>query len=126
MSRESLDAMAGGGRFRGARWSGVEEVTVATLDTIVRTYGTPRSCRIDVEGYEGKVLAGRSHPIPTLSFEAMPDLAGVAEACVARLSQLGHYVFNIAIGESLKWEFEDWCDGGSVLARVDDLGVGVG
>lgn len=126
MSREFQDAMARSGRFRGAGWTGAEEVPVVTLDMLLRAYGTPRFCKIDVEGYEGEVLAGLSHPIPALSFEATPELAGVAEACVQRLSQLGDYGFNLAIGESLRWEFEDWCDGRSVLARVDDLGSGVG
>lgn len=125
-SREFQDVMARSGRFTRARWTGPEEVPVVTLDMLLRVQGTPRFCKIDGEGYEGGVLARLSRPIPALSFEATPELAGVAEACVLWLSQLGDYVFNLATGESLTREFEDWCNGRSVLARVDDLGSGVG
>ena len=51
-------------RFAGARWEEQIPVTVTTLDQLIRQYGSPTFCKIDVEGAELDVLQGLSQAIP--------------------------------------------------------------
>jgi len=47
------------------------EITVptTTLDDLIEEFGKPKYIKIDVEGYEDKVLEGLSHKIDLISFE---------------------------------------------------------
>lgn len=51
-----------------AKWV---EVTMraATLDALIEEFGKPKYIKIDVEGYEHKVLGGLSHKVDFISFE---------------------------------------------------------
>ena len=40
-----------------------------TLDRLIRDHGRPAFVKIDVEGFEDRVLAGSARPVPALSFE---------------------------------------------------------
>ena len=94
--------------FRAVRWEESVEVSVVTLDSLIETYGTPRFCKIDVEGYEAEVLAGLSRAVPGISLEFVSgDLDG-AVACIHRLGELGAYEFNAIQGEGREFLFSEW------------------
>jgi len=44
-------------------------VQTTTLDALIEEFGKPKYIKIDVEGYEDKVLDGLSHKIDLISFE---------------------------------------------------------
>jgi len=95
-------------RFKKYNWDEHIEVKTATLDCLMRIYGTPTFIKIDVEGYEYEVLKGLSQPVKALSFEFVPEIIKIATDCVAHLSSLGVYEFNWSQGESMHFEFPEW------------------
>lgn len=56
--------------FPDYRYDKKEKVQVVTLDDLIKEYGLPKYCKIDVEGFEWKVLKGLTRPIPYVSIEA--------------------------------------------------------
>jgi FkbM family methyltransferase len=102
--------------FAGVRWDSATEVTVVTLDDLIRSHGMPSFCKIDVEGYEAEVLSGLSALVPALSFEFVAGQLDVAAACVRRLRQLGAYRFNVVLGEQRTFAFDSWIDTGAIEA----------
>lgn len=104
--REHLRTTSPG--FRQVRWDDSVTVTVTTLDHLIRQYGPPGFCKIDVEGYEAEVLAGLSRPLPALSFEFVNGTLGQALRCLDELDRLGRYRFNVVAGEQRSFIWEVW------------------
>lgn len=94
--------------FKAVRWDREVTVAVTTLDHLIAQYGEPRFCKIDVEGFELKVLQGLSRPIAALSFEYIPAAISMAMSCIDRLESLGHYEYNLALGETHSLQFARW------------------
>jgi hypothetical protein len=63
--------------------------SVTTLDALIGEYGEPCFIKIDIEGYEAEVLAGRSRSVQALVFEFQNALPDVREACLRRLRDKG-------------------------------------
>jgi FkbM family methyltransferase len=111
-----------GGRnpgFRDVRWESRRRVTVTTLDALIAAHGTPRFCKIDVEGYEAEVLAGLSTPLEGVSVEFVAGALEVAERCVTRLVALGDYRFNVIEGERRAFRWPTWRPADATLAWLD-------
>lgn len=96
--------------FAWVEWGSRVEVPATTLDALIAAHGEPDFAKIDVEGMEHEVLAGLSRPLRALSFEFVPASLGSALASLERLEGLGRYEFNVAMGESLRFEFGRWGD----------------
>ena len=111
--------------FRGVRWDDSVEVQVTTLDALIEEYGLPRFCKIDVEGYEAKVLAGLSQPIPALSVEFVAGALDIAEACVRRLEALSGYEFNAIEGEERRFMSKRWLAAEEMVAWLRGVGGNV-
>jgi FkbM family methyltransferase len=95
-------------RFRGITWDTKEVVETTTLDILIKEYGTPKFCKIDVEGYEVEVLKGLTSPIPFISIEFTPELKHKTFECMEYMTKVSDYVFNYSEGESLKFSFDNW------------------
>lgn len=93
-------ANAGAPGWHGQEWDREIEVTAVTLDSLVKAYGIPAFIKIDVEGFEDRVLDGLSIAVPALSFEFTTHQREVAFRCLKRLRELGPYRFNSCLGES--------------------------
>ncbi len=106
--------------FRRVRWDESVEVAVTTMDALIETYGVPRFCKIDVEGYEAEVLAGLNHPLPGLSLEFVSGELDVAVECIRRLEQLASYEFNAIFGETRAFLFDDWQTADFVAAWLEE------
>jgi FkbM family methyltransferase len=74
-------------------------VPVTTLDEQIQTHGTPRYCKIDVEGYSLEVLQGLSQPVEIISFEYHGDEFDRAVACLDHLERLGSLSLNVTPAE---------------------------
>jgi FkbM family methyltransferase len=104
--------------FRGVHWNRRIEVETTTLDQLIARFGTPAFVKIDCEGSEPAILSGLTQPVPALSFEFLPWTPADAEACVARLKQLGPYAFNWSKGETSELASAHWLSDREVLAAL--------
>lgn len=68
MSKDWIDAVSKS-RLKDRKWNRLEHFYVSTLDRLIDRYGTPKFCKIDVEGYEEEILKGLTSPIRYISFE---------------------------------------------------------
>ena len=107
--------------FRGARWCERIAVEVLTLDGLITAHGVPAFCKIDVEGYEDRVLEGLSQPLPALSLEYLPAALEPALAAIARLGRLGTYRFNRSPGESLRLPSMRWRGAAEMMAELRQI-----
>ncbi len=88
--------------FANVLWDQRLTTPVLTLDALLRQYGRPVFCKIDIEGSEPAALQGLHETLPALSFEYIPATRERATACLERLNQLGSYRYAYAIGESAR------------------------
>jgi FkbM family methyltransferase len=101
----------------GASWSGSIDVKITTLDSMVAKYGVPAFIKIDVEGFEDRVLAGMSFQPQALSFEFHFALMNVVGACLKSLALQEAYRYNYTIGMNPTLELTSWVGAGE-LERI--------
>ncbi len=100
------------------RWDDSVEVKKTTLDEMIKTFGVPDFCKIDVEGFEEEVLAGLSYPIPALSFEFFPATFRRSSLCIDLLMSLGNYQFNWSVAESFYLQSPEWLDADAIKKAI--------
>jgi FkbM family methyltransferase len=116
LSRDWVSGVSQDPRFAGVAWSPGRRVELGTLEQLVERFGTPEFVKIDVEGFEGEVLAGLSTPVRGLSFEYLPAARAVALECIDRLTELGRYRYNWSPGESHRLTEPRWLDSARMRA----------
>jgi FkbM family methyltransferase len=120
-SSEFLAAAEGAGGWEGQVWDRSITVPCVTLDGLVEAHGVPAFVKIDVEGFEDRVLAGLTRPLPALSFEFTTIARDCAARCLDRLARLGPYRFDVALGESQRLVFGDPTDATAMAAYLHGL-----
>ena len=68
-SDDFVRAADGAAGWEGQVWDRTIAVPCVTLDRLIAEHGRPAFIKIDVEGFEDRVLAGLSQPVAALSFE---------------------------------------------------------
>jgi len=110
------------GRFaKGNKWVETEKIATTTLDYLLNQYGLPAFCKIDVEGFEKKVLSMLKRQIPSISFEFCREFFDDAKDCVNHLLSIGKYRFNCSIGESMELLSPVWLAPDRLYAILDSL-----
>jgi FkbM family methyltransferase len=107
--------------FADVDWSERVDVQVTTLDALIREYGEPVLCKVDVEGYELGVLRGLSSTIPLISFEYVPAAMPRAYACLDRLAELGNYRFNLMTSEEPTLALTAWVSGSQLRTELERI-----
>ncbi len=121
MNQSWIRRVQNSGRFVRYRWPKKVKVPVTTLDHLIRQYGAPVFCKIDVEGYEVEVLRGLSHPINAVGFEFTHEMIESTYRCIQILSALGSYRFNYSLGESMEMALNTWVDAGEIRSVLAGL-----
>lgn len=116
-----IHAADGAAGWEGQRWDETLTVPCVTLDDLLRAHGRAHFIKIDVEGFEDRVLAGLSEPVPALSFEFTTIARDVARRCLDRLARLGPYRFDIALGETQRLVHDRWIAADDMRRMLDGL-----
>lgn len=109
------------GRLSNYKWNKKKLVQVTTLDALIKEFGLPVFCKIDVEGFEYQVLKGLSRPIKYLSFEFTKEFLDDTNICIDYLLSLGYTQFNCSIGESMQLLFPAWVTAGNLLKKLNSI-----
>lgn len=96
------------GRFKNMVWDQQIEVPITTLDDLVSEFGTPRYCKIDVEGFERDVVRGLSSKIGVISFEFTSEYIEHSMEVIEMLIRLGYRHFNVSVGDQPEFQWPDW------------------
>lgn len=122
-SEEWRSAVIRSGRFLSYCWGKKTLVSVTTLDALIKKFGAPQFCKIDVEGFEYEVLKGLSQPLPIVSFEfTYPEYFNKTKACLDYLVALGRTKFNLSVGDSLVLEFKNWVAPKTIEEKLKSFG----
>lgn len=95
-----------------------EVVPVLTLDQLIRDYGTPSFCKIDVEGYEREVLQGLTQPVDLLSIEYNREFWPETSDCLEILAREKIYRFNYTLGDAPSFVSPQWMDANEIKKRL--------
>jgi len=120
MSEEWIDCVRDSDMFftstSAFQWHENVTVPVTTLDKLIRKYGSPAVCKIDVEGFEYQVIKGLSQPAEMISFEftPTPKLINQSIESIKHLSTIGNVQFNYSFGESMILALPEWVDDGKI------------
>jgi FkbM family methyltransferase len=108
------------GRFsRNYVWNKTEEVRATTLDALIAEHGMPDFCKIDVEGYELRVIQGLSKPISVVSFEFTIEFIDSIEEIAKELFRLGDYEYNFCICKDNCAVLDSFGSIGDVRAEIE-------
>ena len=107
LSPEWIASVQQSGRYKDYAWGKFYKVQTTTLDELIKEFGCPVFCKIDVEGCEEYVFKGLSRPIPLLSFEVSPETMSSVIKCIDYIKRLGEVKFNFC-WESQGMYFPKW------------------
>ncbi len=120
-SKEWITNVKTNGMFSAYRWDKSVVVPVTTLDRLVKEYGIPAFCKIDVEGFELQVLKGLSSPVRVISFEFTPGFVESTINCINHLSSIGTVRFNYSLGESMHLVLSEWVKSNEMCDIISSL-----
>jgi FkbM family methyltransferase len=120
MSPEWIAASKASGRCAEYTWEQKQSVETITLDQLIRQYGRPVFCKIDVEGYELNVLKGLTQTIPALSFELAPESIAMVKECIPYLRHLGTAEFNHSY-DAIRMTQTRWLKADDMLRVVEQM-----
>jgi FkbM family methyltransferase len=110
------------GRFsKNTDWDNFEMVNVSTLDQMIDKHGTPKFCKIDVEGFELNVLKGLTKPIEYISFEFTKEFFSDAVACIKHLERISPIEINFSIGETMKYQNSQYLSIDACLKQIESI-----
>jgi FkbM family methyltransferase len=121
ISQDWITAVKQSGRFRNHEWAGKLYVKTTTLNDLIKKYGKPTFCKIDVEGAEYQVLQGLSQTIDTISIEFVSERIDASIKCIDYLSNLGEAEFNYYLGDSMFFTSLNWFNSRQIKSVLETM-----
>jgi FkbM family methyltransferase len=121
MSPEWIESVKKSGRFPEYKWDQKVTIQLTTLDLLIKKYGKPVFCKIDVEGFELQVLKGLSTPLDMISFEFTPEFIGSTTSSIKHLQAIGMKGFNYSVDESMRFVLPEWASAEEICAILENL-----
>lgn len=110
------------GRFsKDFKYESTQKIPINTLNNLIKKYGMPKFCKIDVEGAEKQVLQGLTKTIPFISFEFHKEFINAAKKSITHLKSLGRVDFNCSLGDSMKFLFPTWVNDKKLFKKLESL-----
>ena len=106
------------GRFKDSKWDKSLKIKTITLDKLISKYGHPSYIKIDVEGFEYKVVKGLSKKTGIISFEFTSEFFQDSVNCLNYLENLGYNEFNFSEGERKKFS-SHWLKKNQLISSID-------
>lgn len=106
------------GKFSEVNYGDPILVEVTTLDELIKKYGLPKFCKIDVEGFEFKVLQGLSQKIPYISFEFTREDFKTSLRCLELLSKTRWTKFNYSSYGNYEFELSGWVSKKELIKKL--------
>jgi FkbM family methyltransferase len=122
MSSDWIAGVKESGRFKEFSWEKKIAVGVTTLDALIKQYGDPAFIKVDVEGFEEKVVTGLSQKVQAMSLEFTPECYDATVKCVRHLSRIGTCEFNISFGETMKFAHQNWLPSLEMIEKLEEYG----
>lgn len=119
LSLEWIEAVKSSGRFNDFVWDNKKIVSMTTLDRLINVYGIPDFIKIDVEGFEYKVIMGLSRPIKYISIEFTPELIESTYRCINKIQSIGSFLFNYTIYDNMEFVLEDFTTDKEIIKILD-------
>ncbi len=119
LSLDWIQAAKEEGRLPGVTWSEPMQVPVVTIQSLIARHGRPHFIKVDVEGYEDKVLCGLKQAPQHIEFEATRCNSDVALSVVKHLNTLEQYQYNLfPIHGKEELVFQEWVGGKEMLQML--------
>jgi FkbM family methyltransferase len=94
------------------------DIQIVTLDELIRLYGLPAFCKVNIEGFSAEVLRGLSQPIPAIAIDfASYNLERIAEV-IRQLFNVDKYEFNWSKDGNFKLEEKVWMNAKALHASI--------
>jgi FkbM family methyltransferase len=108
------------GRFSGVHnWNKTETIEMTTLDKLIKEFGRPDFCKIDVEGYELEVLKGLTQPVKLISIEyTVPEQTEKSVACIEYLNTIGKIKCNYSKWETMEFFLPQWISAPEIISII--------
>lgn len=97
-----------------------EKVIVKKLDTVIKKYGIPNFCKIDVEGYELEIISALSYKIPLIEFEFTGGFISDTIKIIKLLDDKNRR-FNYNLNEKHKFELINWKTSEEIITSINNL-----
>ena len=108
-------------KVSGFKWNKKVEIEVTTLDDLCEAFGTPKFCKIDVEGFESQVFLGLKKPMPYICFEFNQPFLKDTIKSLQILSLIGPAKCNFIKYEHMNLVLKDWISTDEFINRFDQL-----
>jgi FkbM family methyltransferase len=107
-------------RFAGVHsWNKTETIEMTTIDNLIKEFGKPDFCKIDVEGYELEVLKGLTQPVKLISIEyTVPEQTEKSAACIKYLNSIGKIKCNYSKWETMDFALSQWVDSEKMIEII--------
>ena len=102
-------------------WGRPLEVTVTTIDDLVKRYGTPDFIKIDVEGYELEVIKGMTSIRPRLSFEFHKTTLDETRRCIWQVVQHQPVAMNYSCYDNYRFMSTVWMSESECLKQLNSI-----